>query len=239
MATIKNFNGENFNVNVVDAMNLTDNGWAWYLDLKVEVTDKETGINVYDTVLKSRMVPMWDSCEDWYEFIENKIEDGADLDEELEYCDAGKDLQKEFDDWFEERYIDWFLHEDACGYELDDKDLAEIFDDDDCLVIIDGENVWFTASSKWDSIGYNMDTENEVYECDEYIIEETNWNEYEVRDKNDIKIVKDLFEHINEPYYKPVFRWIGKSITNLIDNILQVIGAGFIAYLMMKFFNNL
>ena len=61
-------------------------------------------------------------------------------------------------------------------------------------MIIDGENVWFTASSKWDSIGYNADTENEVYECDEYIIEETNWNEYVLRDKNDIKIVEDLFE---------------------------------------------
>ena len=41
-----------------------------------------------------------------------------------------------------------------------------------------------------------------------------------------------------EPYYKLVFRWIVKRIANLLDNILQVIGAGFIAYLMMKFFNN-
>ena len=196
MATIKKFNSENFNVNVVDAMNLQDNGWAWYLDLKVEVTDKETGIKVYDIVLKNRMVPMWDSSEDWYYFIENKIEDGADLDEDLDYYDADKDLQKEFDKMFEERYIDSFLEgiAEGYGYELDDEDLAEIFDEDDCWVIIDGEDVWFTASSKWDSIGYNMDTENEVYECDQYIIEETNWNEYVVRDKNDIKIVEDLFD---------------------------------------------
>ena len=195
MATIKNFNTENFNVNVVDAMNLQDNGYAWYLDLKVEVTDKETGIKVYDTVLKSRMVPMWDTSDDWYNFIEDKIEDGAELDEDLDYWDADKDLQKEFEDMIDERYIDWFFSEDGCGYELDDEDLAEIFDED-CynLVIIDGENVWFTDSSKWDEIGYNADTENEVYECDEYIIEETNWNEYVVRDKNDIKIVKDLFD---------------------------------------------
>ena len=194
MATIKNFNSENFNVNVVDAMNLTDNGYAWYLDLKVEVTDKETGIKVYDVVLKDRMVPMWNTEEDWYNFIENKIEDGADIDEYLDYSDADEELQKEFDKMFEEEYIDWLLCPDCCGYELDDEDLAEIFDDDDCLVIIDGDNVWFTASSKWDSIGYNMDTENEVYECDEYIIEETDWNTYELRDKNDIKIVEDLFE---------------------------------------------
>ena len=194
MATIKKFNSENFNVNVVDAMNLQDNGWAWYLDLKVEVTDKETGINVYDTVLKSRMVPMWDTTEDWYYFIEDKIENGADLDEDLDYWDADKDLQKEFDEKFEEQYIDLFLNEDGCGYEFGEEDLSEIFDEDDCWVIIDGEDVWFTASSKWDSIGYNMDTENEVYECDEYIIEETNWNEYELRDKNDIKIVEDLFD---------------------------------------------
>ena len=180
MATIKKFNSENFNVKVVDAMNLSDNGWAWYLDLKVEVTDKETGINVYDAVLKDRMVPMWDSCEDWCEFIENKIEDGADLDEDLDYYDADKDLQKEFDDWFEERYIDCFFEgiNDGYGYELDDEDLAEIFDDD-CynLVIIDGDNVWFTDLSKWNSIGYNADTENEVYECGEYIIEELDWTE--------------------------------------------------------------
>ena len=196
MATIKKFNSENFNVNVVDAMNLQDNGWAWYLDLKVEVTDKETGIKVYDIVLKNRMVPMWDSSEDWYYFIENKIEEGADLDEDLDYYDADKDLQKEFDKMFEERYIDSFIEGigEGYGYELDDEDLAEIFDEDDCWVIIDGEDVWFTASSKWDSIGYNMDTENEVYECDQYIIEETNWNEYVVRDKNDIKIVEDLFD---------------------------------------------
>lgn len=194
MATIKNFNSENFNVNVVDAMNLTDNGYAWYLDLKVEVTDKETGINVYDTVLKSRMVPMWDTTEDWYNFIEDKIEEGAELDEDLDYWDADKDLQKEFEDMIDERYIDWFLNEDGCGYELDDEDLAEIFDDDDCWVIIDGDNVWFTDRSKWDEIGYNADTENEVYECDEYIIEETNWNEYVLREKNDIKIVEDLFD---------------------------------------------
>ena len=195
MATIKKFNSENFNVNVVDAMNLQDNGWAWYLDLKVEVTDKETGINVYDTVLKSRMVPMWDTTEDWYYFIEDKIENGADLDEDLDYWDADKDLQKEFDEKFEEQYIDLFLNEDGCGYEFGEEDLSEIFDDDYySLVIIDGDNVWFTDRSTWDEIGYNADTENEVYECDEYIIEETGWNEYVVRDKNDIKIVKDLFE---------------------------------------------
>ena len=105
MATIKKFNSENFNVKVVDAMNLDQGGYAWYLDLKVEVTDKETGIKVYDTVLKSRMVPMWDTDEDWCEFIENKIEDGAEIDEDLDYWDADKDLQKEFDDWFEENKI--------------------------------------------------------------------------------------------------------------------------------------
>ena len=198
MATIKNFNTENFNVKVVDAMNLQDNGYAWYLDLKVEVTDKETGINVYDTVLKNRMVPMWDSDEEWYNFIENKIEDGADLDEDLEYCDADEDLQKEFDKNLEEQYIEWLLFGEAdggCGYKLNEEDLAEIFDGDWYnLVIIDSDNVWFTDRSKWDEIGYNMDTENEVYECDEYIIEKTGWNKYELRDKNDIKIVKDLFE---------------------------------------------
>ena len=198
MATIKNFNTENFNVKVVDAMNLKDNGYAWYLDLKVEVTDKETGINVYDTVLKDRMVPMWDTYEDWCEFIENKIEDGAEIDEDLDYYDADKDLQKEFDETLEEQYIEWLLFGEAdggCGYKLDDEDLSEIFDED-CynLVIIDGDNVWFTDRSKWDEIGYNADTENEVYECDEYIIEKTGWNKYELRDKNDIKIVKDLFE---------------------------------------------
>ena len=196
MATIKKFNSENFNVKVVDAMNLSDNGYAWYLDLKVEVTDKETGINVYDTVLKNRMVPMWDTTEDWYNFIEDKIEDGAELDEDLDYWDADEELQKEFDKMFEERYIDCFFEaiNDDYGYELDDEDLAEIFDDDDCWVIIDGEDVWFTDRSTWDEIGYNADTENSVYECGEYIIEETDWNEYEVRDKNDIKIVEDLFE---------------------------------------------
>lgn len=194
MATIKNFNSENFNVKVVDAMNLSDNGYAWYLDLKVEVTDKETGINVYDTVLKSRMVPMWNTDEDWYYFIENKIEEGADLDEDLDYWDADKDLQKEFEDMIDERYIDWFLSEDGCGYELDDEDLSEIFDDDKCFVIIDGDNVWFTYSSIWDRVGYNIDTENVVYDCDEYIIEKTGWNEYVVRDKNDINIDKYLFE---------------------------------------------
>ena len=196
MATIKNFNSENFNVNVVDAMNLKDNGYAWYLDLKVEVTDKETGIKVYDTVLKDRMVPMWNTDEDWYYFIENKIEDGAELDEDLDYCDADKELQKEFDDMIDERYIDCFMEgiNDGYGYELDDEDLAEIFDDDKCFVIIDGDNVWFTYSSIWDRVGYNIDTENVVYDCDEYIIEKTGWNEYVVRKKNDITIDKYLFE---------------------------------------------
>ena len=198
MATIKDFSSENFNVNVVDAMNLKDNGYAWYLDLKVEVTDKETGIKVYDTVLKDRMVPMWNTDEDWYYFIEDKIENGADLDEDLDYWDADKDLQKEFEDMIDERYIDWFFSEDGCGYELDDEDLSEIFDED-CynLVIIDGEDVWFTDLSEWDEIGYNADTENSVYECaecDEYIIEELDWTEFEVHKKNDIKIVEDLFE---------------------------------------------
>ena len=195
MATIKNFNSENFDVKIVDAMNLNDNGYVWTLDFKVEVTDKETGVNVYDTVLKNRMVPMWDEVEEWYYFIERKIEDGADIGEDLDYYDADEELQKEFDDMFEEQYIEWMLFGEAdggCGYKLDDKDLAEIFDDDNCFVIIDGEDVWFTDPSKWDNIGYNIDTKNEVYECDEYIIEKTNWNEYEVREKDDIKIVKDL-----------------------------------------------
>ena len=198
MATIKKFNSENFNVKVVDAMNLSDNGWAWYLDLKVEVTDKETGVNVYDTVLKDRMVPMWNTDEEWYNFIENKIEDGADLDEDIDYWDADKDLQKEFDEMLEKQYIEWLLFgevDGGCGYKLDDKDLAEIFDEDYYnLVIIDGDNVWFTDRSKWDEIGYNADTENSVYECGEYIIEELDWTEFVVRDKNDIKIVEDLFD---------------------------------------------
>ena len=198
MATIKKFNSENFNVKVVDAMNLQHGGYSWGLDLKVEVTDKETGIKVYDTVLKDRTVPMWDSYEDWFEFIENKNEDGAEIDEDLDYYDAGEDLQKEFDKKLEELYIEWLLFgevDGGCGYKLDEEDLSEIFDDG-CynLVIIDGDNVWFTDRSVWDEIGYNADTENEVYECDEYIIEKTGWNKYELRDKNDIKIVKYLFE---------------------------------------------
>ena len=199
MKTIKNFDIENFDLNIVDAMNLKQGGWSWSLDLVVEVTDKETGIKVYDTVLKNRPVPMWDSCESWYDFIEYKIEEGADIDEDLDYYDADEDLQKEFDKMFEERYIDCFMegiNED--GYEFDDEDLAEIFDED-CynLVIIDGENVWFTDRSEWDEIGYNADTENSVYECnecDEYIIEELDWTEFVVRKKNDIKIIEDLPE---------------------------------------------
>ena len=194
MATIKKFNSENFNVNVVDAMNLHQGGYSWGLDLKVEVTDKETGVKVYDTVLKSRRVPMWDTYEEWYEFINDKIEDGVELDEDLDYWDADKDLQKEFDDWFEELYIDCLLGEDGCEYEFDDEDLSEIFDDDKCFVIIDGDNVWFTYSSIWDRVGYNIDTKNVVYDCDEYIIEKTGWNKYVVREKNDINIDKYLFE---------------------------------------------
>ena len=197
MATIKKFNSENFNVKVVDAMNLQQNWYAWTLDLKVEVTDKETGIKVYDTVLKSRTVPAWDSDEEWYCFIENKIEDGAELDEELDYSDADEELQKEFDEMLEEEYIEWLLFgevDGGCGYKLDEEDLAEIFDDDKCFVIIDGDNVWFTYSSILDRVGYNIDTENVVYDCDEYIIEKTDCNKYVVHKKNDINIDKYLFE---------------------------------------------
>ena len=197
MATIKKFNSENFNVNVVGAMNLKDNGWEWLVDLNVEVTDKETGIKVYDTVLKDRVAPMWDTEEDWYSFIENKIEEGAELDEELEYSDADEDLQKEFDDTIKEQYMDWFSDGIKGGsnvYEFYDEDLAEIFDDDNRFVIIDGDKVLFTNSSKWDEIGYNDDTENEVYKFDKYIIEERGLNKYELREKNNIKIVGNLFE---------------------------------------------
>ena len=195
MKTIKNFNTKNFDVKIVDAMNLQQGGYSWSLDLKVEVTDKETGIKVYDTVLKNRRVMMWDTCENWCDFIEYKNEEGAELDEDLDYCDADEELQKEFDEMIEEEYIDCFLEgiADGYGYELDEEDLDEIFDDDDCLVIIDGEDVWFTDKYKWSRIGYNVDTENEVYKCDEYIIEEIEWNKYELREKNDIKIIKDLF----------------------------------------------
>lgn len=197
MATIKKFNSENFNVKVVDAMNLQQNWYAWTLDLKVEVTDKETGIKVYDTVIKDRTVPAWDSDEEWYNFIENKIEDGAELDEELDYSDADEELQKEFDEMLEEQYIEWLLFgevDGGCGYKLNDEDLAEIFDEDKCFVIIDGDNVWFTYSSIWDRVGYNIDTENVVYDCDEYIIEKTDCNKYVARKKNDINIDKYLFE---------------------------------------------
>ena len=193
MKTIKNFNSENFDVNVVDAMNLNQGGYSWTLDLVVEVTDKETGIKVYDTVLKNRIVPMWEISENWCDFIEYKNEEGAELDEDLDYCDADEELQKEFDEMIEEQYIEWYIESIDDDYELEDEDLDEIFDDDDCLVIIDGENVWFTDKYKWSRIGYNADTENEVYECDEYIIEEIDWNKYELREKNDIKIIKDLF----------------------------------------------
>ena len=193
MKTIKNFNSENFDVNVVDAMNLNQGGYSWTLDLVVEVTDKETGVKVYDTVLKNRIVPMWDISENWCDFVEYKIEEGADIDEDLDYCDADEELQKEFDEMIEEEYIDWYIESIDDDYELEDEDLDEIFDDDDCLVIIDGEDVWFTDKYKWNRIGYNADTENEVYKCDEYIIEEISWNKYELRDKNDIKIIKDLF----------------------------------------------
>ena len=193
MKTIKNFNIENFDVKIVDAMNLKQGGYSWSLDLVVEVTDKETGIKVYDTVLENRMVPIWDTCDNWCDFIEYKIEEGADIDEDIDYCDADEELQKEFDEMIEEQYIDCFFEglEDGYGYEIDDEDLDEIFDDD--LVIIDGEDVWFTDPSKFSRIGYNADTENEVFKCDEYIIEEIGWKTYELRDKKDIKIIKDLF----------------------------------------------
>ena len=192
MKTIKNFNSENFDVNVVDAMNLNQGGYSWTLDLVVEVTDKETGIKVYDTVLENRMVPMWDTTDNWFDFINDKIEDGAELDEDLDYWDADEELQKEFDEMIEEQYIDWYIESIDDDYELEDEDLDEIFDDDD-LVIIDGEDVWFTDPSKFSRIGYNADTENEVYKCDEYIIEEIGWKTYELREKKDIKIIKDLF----------------------------------------------
>ena len=193
MKTIKNFNIENFDLNIVDAMNLKQGGYSWSLDLVVEVTDKETGIKVYDTVLENRMVPIWDTCDNWCDFINDKIEEGADIDEELDYYDADEELQKEFDEMIEEEYIEWFLDsiDNDYGYELYDEDLDEIFDDD--LVIIDGEDVWFTDPSKFSRIGYNADTKNEVYKCDKYIIEEIGWKTYELREKNDIKIIKDLF----------------------------------------------
>ena len=94
----------------------------------------------------------------------------------------------------EEQYIDCFFEElaDGYGYELDEEDLDEIFYGDD-LVIIDGEDVWFTDPSKFSRIGYNVDNENEVYKCDKYIIEEISWKTYVLREKKDIKIVKDLF----------------------------------------------
>ena len=196
MKTIKNFNSDNFDVKIVDAMNLKQGEYSWSLDLKVDVTDKETGVKVYDVVLKNRMVQTWDTTDNWCDFINDKIEEGAELDEDLDYCDADEELQKEFDEMIEEQYIECFFEglEEGYGYELDDEDLSEIFDGDDyCFVIIDGENVWFTDPHQWNMIGYNIDTENEVYECDEYIIEETEWNKYELRDKNNIKIVKDLF----------------------------------------------
>ena len=194
MKTIKNFDIENFDVKIVDAMNLKQGGWSWSLDLVVEVTDKETGIKVYDTVLERRPVQMWDTCDNWCDFINDKIEEGADIDEDLDYYDADEELQKEFDEMIEEQYIDCFLEglEEGYGYEIDDEDLDEIFYGDD-LVIIDGEDVWFTDPSKFSRIGYNADTENEVYKCDEYIIEEIGWKTYELREKNDIKIIKDLF----------------------------------------------
>ena len=195
MKTIKNFDIENFDVKIVDAMNLKDDGYRWFLDLKVEVTDKETGIKVYDTVIENRIVPMWDTCESWYDFVEYKNEEGAELDEDLDYYDADEELQKEFDEMIESEYIDCFFEglEEGYGYELDEEDLDEIFDDDDDLVIIDGEDVWFTNRSEFKMIGYNIDTENEVYECDEYIIEEISWNKYVLREKKDIKIIEDLF----------------------------------------------
>ena len=192
MKTIKNFNIENFDLNIVDAMNLKQGGWSWSLDLVVEVTDKETGIKVYDTVLENRMVPMWDTTDNWYDFINDKIEEGDDIDEDLDYCDADEDLQKEFDKMIEEEYIEWYIESIDDDYELDEEDLDEIFDGDD-LVIIDGEDVWFTDPSKFSRIGYNADNENEVYKCDEYIIEEISWKTYELREKKDIKIIKDLF----------------------------------------------
>ena len=194
MKTIKNFDIENFDVKIVDAMNLKQGGWSWSLDLVVEVTDKETGIKVYDTVLERRPVQMWDTTDNWCDFINDKIEEGAEIDEDLDYYDADEELQKEFDEMIEEQYIDCFLEglDEGYGYEIDDEDLDEIFDDDD-LVIIDGEDVWFTDPSKFSRIGYNAENENEFYKCDKYIIEEIGWNNYELREKKDIKIIKDLF----------------------------------------------
>lgn len=192
MKTIKNFNSENFEVKIVDAMNLKQGGYSWSLDLKVDVTDKETGVKVYDTILERRPVPMWDTCESWCDFINDKIAEGAELDEDLDYYDADEELQKEFYEMIEEQYIDWYIESIDDDYELDEEDLDEIFYGDD-LVIIDGEDVWFTDPSKFSRIGYNAETENEVYKCDKYIIEEIGWKTYELRDKKDIKIVKDLF----------------------------------------------
>ena len=196
MATIKKFNSENFNVKSVDVKNFKEREDFWTFDLNVEVTDKETGIKVCDTVLKNRVIYMCGEADDWYEFIQCKIEDGANIDEDLEYSDADEELQKEFDDMIEEEYIAWLLEglEDGYSYKLHDEDLGEIFNDDERLVIIDGDKVLFADSSKFKMIGYNIDTENEVYKYDEYIIEDISWHTYVLREKNKTKIVKDLFE---------------------------------------------
>ena len=190
MATIKKFNSENFNVNVINAINLKQNGYDWTINLIVQVTDKETGVKVYCDVLENRMVPMWDTSDDWRKFVDDIIDKG------LDYLYDDEDLKREFDDMIEQKYIDWLVGgaDGGCMYKFDDKDLAEIFDDYDMWVIIDGDNVLYAVSSKMDSIGYNIDTKNEVYKYHEYIIEKTGLNKYELRDKNDIKIVNDLFE---------------------------------------------
>ena len=145
MATIKKFNSENFNVNVVNAINLKQGNYHWTINLIVEVTDKESGISVYSDILEDRMVPMWDTSDDWREFVDDKIDKG------LDYLYDDEDLKYEFDDMIEHKYIDWFFGEanGGCGYKLDEEDLAEIFEDfDDCWVIIDGDNVQFTNSLK-------------------------------------------------------------------------------------------
>ena len=39
-----------------------------------------------------------------------------------------------------------------------------------------------------------------------------------------------------KPLYKICLKWLGERFTKLIDNCLNVIGAGFIGYIIMKLF---
>lgn len=198
----------NVNYRIVN-VKIVEIGFVWTdVRLTVELFDRETGV-LLDTITVKALGQGFDTSDDWYYFIEQKVEEGfefeKDEDVDIDYYDAPDEIKEEFDNYVNDLYEEYF-NDPEYNYDFNFKffineyadmrcDVKDNLEDCDYLdyynfYYIEDNTAHWVNIDKAELIGYNGETKNEVYKSGDIYFEEENIDgEFKLIDKNTTNII--------------------------------------------------